>query len=255
MTKAKAKRAPAPNTFDLARQRIAALAAAMPRDVGALIEIARAGIAGYHAAALSGDAAGMTKHGDDVTAAVRSASFALNTYQLAAADQMRPYLEAKPGEEPMWGQPGRWVIEIAGCRADFHYGGLLDYLGNAAHVIDLEKPFISETGFRSFVGLGHGDVDGVIGTGGLSPSAWFSRACAEQCATDMNGKRMPEPRLVMVTGLTAWRGKEKIDHPYRHPADDPAWQPGGHLYALRRLPSTEPPRIVEERGGQFGFAF
>lgn len=59
---------------------------------------------------------------------------------------------AVPGDVPLWGQRGEFVMERRGVRALVVY----DWLGNPAqhahfafHAFDLDGPFLSETGYRS----------------------------------------------------------------------------------------------------------
>lgn len=165
-------------------------------------------------------------------------------------------LAAAPGDLPMHGQPGRFVLEIHGCRTDVQYPGLFGGPGLDGRVIDLDRPFFSETGYRSFT------------AGGLSRERWFSEDGAMEVAelltivmeetllTDMNGKRMNEPILHKPPfGLSYYQhGKHHRPSP-QYMLDqrkkDPAWQRGGFLYNLpgQRI------AIREERSGQLALAF
>jgi hypothetical protein len=64
-----------------------------------------------------------------------------------------------PGTIPLWGQEGEFVIEAAGIPVrmdtDGIFGIATKYVlmpGFGANAVDYSKPFISETGFRSFIG-------------------------------------------------------------------------------------------------------
>lgn len=137
-------------------------------------------------------------------------------------------LAAPPGTVPMFGQPGRFLIELFGCRVDFDYEGLFGICGGNAHVVDLDKPFFSNTGYRSFqVGAT------VIHSGGLDCKSYMERVCTAQFTE--GGKKK-----VVLHGPplgTPWvRGTEKgFDDQtgwlLQRRADDPAYQPGGHLHA------------------------
>lgn len=56
---------------------------------------------------------------------------------------------------PMWGQPGEFTIEVHGIPARVRYSGLF---GTCEHGFDVtavewDKPFLSPTGYRSFLGI------------------------------------------------------------------------------------------------------
>jgi hypothetical protein len=68
---------------------------------------------------------------------------------------------APAGTTPLWGQEGEFIIEAAGVAVRMETDGIFGistrYVllpGFAAHAVDFDKPFISETGFRSFIGYG-----------------------------------------------------------------------------------------------------
>ncbi|MBZ9683239.1 hypothetical protein LB531_21515 [Mesorhizobium sp. CO1-1-2] len=167
-------------------------------------------------------------------------------------------LAAPDGEIPMHGQPGRFMLMIHGCRTDVEYPGLLAGPGLHGKVIDLDKPFFSETGFRSFT------------TGGLSHERWFVEEpldvaemltilMEESLLSDGNGKRLAKAKLTDAPfGWSQWTGK--VRHP---PSDenlraerrkDRAYQPGGFIHSL---PGLAPIGIASrvEKTGQLAFAF
>jgi hypothetical protein len=61
---------------------------------------------------------------------------------------------ASASETPIWGQAGEVIIEIAGCKVRAEVGGIygIGFPSFSAHAIEWDKPFISETGCRSFLG-------------------------------------------------------------------------------------------------------
>jgi len=108
---------------------------------------------------------------------------------------------ATPGKVPSWGQQGRWTVTIEG---DFTVGrkagagrwssvavrvdlegmfGLASswsaFPGFAAHVDDRSKPFISETGFRSFL-IGRTDL-----TPGMTAADFVSRVIGDHIRTEL----------------------------------------------------------------------
>jgi hypothetical protein len=64
------------------------------------------------------------------------------------------------GAVPLWGQTSEFVIDVDGMRVKVEMDGMFGiggssmfWLGFAAHAVDWNKPFLSETGYRSFLGL------------------------------------------------------------------------------------------------------
>ncbi|MEM6678988.1 MAG: hypothetical protein AAF675_14065 [Pseudomonadota bacterium] len=70
---------------------------------------------------------------------------------------------ALEGALPLWGQTGTYIIEAAGLRVRIELEGMFGigggwgfWPGFSAHAVDLDAPFLSETGYRSFLGV-HAD--------------------------------------------------------------------------------------------------
>jgi hypothetical protein len=71
---------------------------------------------------------------------------------------------APAGTVPMWGQTGEFPIEVDGMRLRIEQDGIFGmgtavafWPGFSAHAVDYDKPFLSETGYRSFLGI-HADT-------------------------------------------------------------------------------------------------
>ncbi len=67
---------------------------------------------------------------------------------------------APPGAVPLWGQKGAFIVTVAGMRVRVALHGVFGigswsgfWPGFAAHAVDWDKPFLSETGYRSFLGI------------------------------------------------------------------------------------------------------
>lgn len=67
---------------------------------------------------------------------------------------------AEAGTTPLWGQTGAFVLELSGMRVRFEMEGILGigvafsfWPGFSVHAVDLDKPFLSQTGYRSFLGI------------------------------------------------------------------------------------------------------
>src|SRR5262245_42305227 len=110
----------------------------------------------YHSAIIAGDQAGADDARED--AAILAIHFNGNTsfgmkVRGETCDQLDALVAAPAGEIPLWGQTGTFVIEVDGCRIRIECDGIygLSALSFSANAIDWDKPFISETGYRSFL--------------------------------------------------------------------------------------------------------
>jgi hypothetical protein len=153
----------------------------------------------HHAAMLAAD-------GEKVMALRREAKFLArklnggDTGILADEDSAGNVLTrktaAEPGTVPLWGQEGVFIIEVKGMRAGIELEGMFGigsgfgfWPGFAAHAADYLYPFISETGFRSFLGI-HADP-----VPGLTPGAFAAKIIAAHIRGELKGKlRTIEPR-------------------------------------------------------------
>lgn len=79
--------------------------------------------------------------------------FGCNAGEKDAACVISRYCCANEGAVPVWGQEGQFIIESAGgLRAwvKIEAGCMIGYLSASFNAVDLDKPFISETGYRSY---------------------------------------------------------------------------------------------------------
>ena len=75
---------------------------------------------------------------------------------------------AKPDKVPLWGQSGSFVIAARAMKVRLKIEGLFGIGGSfyfwpgfAAHAVEPDKPFLSETGYRSFLGLTAAPIAGL----------------------------------------------------------------------------------------------
>lgn len=102
---------------------------------------------------------------------------------------------AAPGAVPLWGQEGEFLLDLSGMRVRVEMEGLFGigcgfgfWPGFSAHAVDPDRPFLSETGFRSFLGLRADPV------AGLTPDAFAAKVIATHVARDLKGRlRAIEP--------------------------------------------------------------
>lgn len=118
----------------------------------------------HHAAMLAGDIARVMHLREEA----HSLAVKLNNYEagILADDESPGYTlaratQAPDGEIPLWGQTGSFEISCGGMRVRIEMEGLFGiatsiyhWLGFAAYAVDYDRPFLSETGYRSFVAIG-----------------------------------------------------------------------------------------------------
>ncbi len=88
---------------------------------------------------------------------------------------------------PLWGQEGVFVVAVNGMRLRIELDGMFGcsfcyWPGFAAHAVDHERPFISETGYRSFLGI-HADP-----VPGLLPDAFAGKVIAAYIERELKGR-------------------------------------------------------------------
>jgi len=135
----------------------AALAATLPEDRGALLDVTAEAVAAQRVAVLAYD----DDAAEAAAARYEAAVLKLNGGDFfGCMDRCNPdaggiladqHCRAEPCTVPMWGQSGEFLITVAGIRCMVEIG---DGFGRFRvsmhfHVVDHDAPFISETGFRS----------------------------------------------------------------------------------------------------------
>ncbi|MEN8517803.1 hypothetical protein [Burkholderia sp. RS02] len=205
----------------------AELAATLPVDRAGLLAAALCAVGAMHVAVLEANAKAAGAAADRYEAVVwklnggtfRGSRDAANPD--AAGHLVEQYCSATPGTVPMWGQRGEFLITVSGVRAVVELGeGFGRYrVGFAFHVVDADKPFISETGYKS-----HFETFKSGRTVEQVAIAVFSACLAE-------GRRMVDPEA-----------RERYGSKRRW-----AW--------LARAPATPAALEFEEPGGQLAFGF
>jgi hypothetical protein len=129
-------------------------------------------------------------------------------------------MAANDGDAPLFGQKGRFEIEVAGCRVDFAYEGMFGICGGAAHVIDRDKPFFSETGYRSFQVC---PQDYVIAAGKLDCKGWLEHVCTAQLTE--GGKKAVKLTRAWPTYALQWRQCREFAEKYDRATTWDQWGP------------------------------
>jgi len=210
-----------------------------------LIEKARANLESYDIAVREADVEGMRLYADRVEAIADHMFGADPQFEFGngppkgngrfsclhdARIWLLEQFRARDGDIPMFGQPGRFLVELFGCRVDFRYGGLFAICGGDAHAVDLDKPFFSETGYRSFQVCPH---DKLVFSGGLDVKDYVERVCAAQFT---EGGKKKVKLLSPPFGLSGHGPEGEIKRTDDHIRDrrqaDPAYQPGGFLHSV-----------------------
>lgn len=118
----------------------------------------------HQAAMIAGDADTVLRLREEA----HDLAYKLNNYEpgIIADDDspgcvLNAFTRAADGAVPLWGQSGSFIITIGSMRVRIEMDGIfgigasnMSWLGFAAHAVDFDKPFVSETGYRSFLGVG-----------------------------------------------------------------------------------------------------
>jgi hypothetical protein len=96
---------------------------------------------------------------------------------------------AASGAVPLWGQRGDFTITVAAMPVRIEMDGMFGIgatfcplPGFAARAVDRDRPFISETGFRSFLGL-HAEL-----VPGLTPDSFAHEVIAAHIRCELKGR-------------------------------------------------------------------
>jgi len=103
---------------------------------------------------------------------------------------------AARGAVPLWGQEGAFVLDMSGMRVRVEMEGMFGigssfgfWLGFDVHAVDFDRSFLSETGYRSFVGLRADPV------AGFTPDAFARKVIETYVSRELKGRlRAIEPR-------------------------------------------------------------
>jgi hypothetical protein len=95
---------------------------------------------------------------------------------------------AEDGTVPLWGQTGSFEITHGAMRVQIEMDGIFGvasnvfpWLGFAAHAVEWGKPFLSETGYRSFIGLRGGLQPG------MTPDSFAREIIALHVSRELKG--------------------------------------------------------------------
>lgn len=96
---------------------------------------------------------------------------------------------AAPGDVPLWGQQGSFIVTVSGAGVRITMDGIFGigsssgyWPGFAAHAVDRDRPFISATGYRSFLGI-HAEP-----AAGMTPDTFAAETLAAYVAKELKGR-------------------------------------------------------------------
>ena len=96
---------------------------------------------------------------------------------------------ADPDTVPLWGQQGSFMVRVQGCPIRIEMDGLFGigaassyWLGFGAYAVDSTRPFISQTGYRSFLGVHAAPA------AGFTPDAFVQEVIAAYLAKECKGR-------------------------------------------------------------------
>jgi hypothetical protein len=182
------------------RQRsLEAQSAHLPSDMASAVAYHREQIKRHHAAMLAGD----FENAIAIREEAHALALKLNGFEpgiLAGEDapgcQLARSCAAQAGTLPLWGQDGCFVLCIAGMETDVIMHGMFGIgarwsvsPGFEVRAVDQAKPFLSETGYRSFLGLSMPPKTGE------SVPDYVRRAVEQYIKRELGGKLMPISNL------------------------------------------------------------
>lgn len=94
--------------------------------------------------------------------------------------------------EPLWGQQGAFIVEIGSMKVRIEIAGIFGIAGAhcywpgfSAHAVEFDKPFLSETGYRSFLGI-YADAQP-----GMTPAEFVEQIIGAHIDGALKGKLLP----------------------------------------------------------------
>lgn len=165
----------------------------LPSTMDQALPFYRSLIQKHHDAMMAGDAKGVR----ELREQAHDLAYKLNNYEpgiIADDDAPGCVLErecaAKDGEVPLWGQAANFEITHGKMRVGIEMDGLfgigathMTWLGFSAHAVEKKKPFLSDTGYRSFLGIGGRTLEP-----GIAPEAFARAVIAAFVDRDLKGK-------------------------------------------------------------------
>jgi hypothetical protein len=164
----------------------------LPGNMEEALPFYRALIEHHHAAMLAGserEAMELREEADRLATKLNNFEPGIMADDDAPGCVLERLTRAGHGTVPLWGQTGSFEITHGSMRVQIEMDGIFGvasnvfpWLGFAAHAIDWDKPFLSETGYRSFIGLRGGLQPG------MTPDSFAREIIALHVARELKGK-------------------------------------------------------------------
>jgi hypothetical protein len=208
----------------------------LPKDPAMLVEMARDILTRYDALRRS--------RGDDEEACFLSLQYEAIIWRLNDGTRsgcwekikwLAHELEAPDGCVPGWGQRGRFLVRVDGMRALIEYDGLEGHErpgsrsmmmhSFSATIVDVLRPFISDTGFRSYTAGCDYRQGGTVDEAAI-------RAIKRDMTTDEVGKPRKAKPLVYLK-------EQWLNQRLKEIEKDPAFGPDGWI-TVTKVPIRDP---------------
>lgn len=172
----------------------------LPATMEKALPFYRALIAAHHAAMIGGDIGGALRlrgEADKLATRLNNGEPGILANDDAPGCVLARETAAATGTIPQWGQQGDFIIAIGAMRVRIEMDGIFGigarfstWPGFAAHAVNTDQPFLSETGYRSFLGI-HADY-----VPGQTPESFVQGVLAEYVAKTLKGRLVNiEPRF------------------------------------------------------------
>ena len=107
----------------------------------------------------------------------------------------------QPGSVPLWGQKGKFCVDVCAMRVRVELDGMFGigmlsgfWPGFSANAVDFDRPFLSETGYRSFLGIHAEPIPN------LTPEVFVREILAAHVARELKGRLVPIRRECRASG-------------------------------------------------------
>lgn len=174
-----------------AGRKLARRTAHLPGTMDEAVPYFRALIERHHAAMLAADVdtvLALREEADDLALKLNHGKPGILADENAPGRVLDSATAAEPGTVPLWGQSGRFRITTCGTEVRIELDGIFGvgsgicyWPGFEAHAVDPHAPFISSTGYRSFLGLQAEPVPG------LTPDTFAAMAITAHVGRSKNG--------------------------------------------------------------------
>ena len=184
---------------DNAARRLDQQTAHLPGSMDEAIPFFRDLIAKHHAAMLAADVTEVMRLREEahlLAVKLNGGNAGICAHPDAPAYVLARATQADPGTVPLWGQTAMFELAVTGAAVRIEMDGLFGigssscfWPGFSAHAVDWQRPFISETGYRSFLGVCGDPVPG------LTPAAYVEQCVMAYVRRELRGRLVTiEPR-------------------------------------------------------------